>query len=246
MSVVHTERSVRLRTRLHLVSRRLAALTLVAGVIGMPFIAAADCGDDIDGRRVPCACGDVVVASVRLLPDDPILSAPCGGDGLVVRPPASGGAVVIDLNGQEIVGSGTGAGIRVYPGGPVGVEIVAGAGEMRAGVRGFREGIRALADGALARVVNVTVTDSTGTGVRVRGSGARLEGVRVEGSGRDGVRTSGRSVDLLGVETERNAGRGVGHHARGGVEELDSRGNSVADRLGADRAARAKGTGTVE
>ena len=96
MSVVLTERSARLRTRLHRASRRLVALSLVVGGIGLPLGAAADCGDDINGRRVACACGDVVVASVRLQPDDPILGAPCGGDGLVVRPPASGGALVIE------------------------------------------------------------------------------------------------------------------------------------------------------
>jgi len=195
----------------------------------------ADCGEDVGGRRVACSCGDIVVADLRLQPGDPILREPCVGDGLLVRPPIDGSALVIDLNGQEIVGTGVGSGIRVLPGGSTGVDIVGGVGGVQGTLTGFRDGIRALADGALSRVANVTVRGSIGTGVRVRGEGLRLEGVRVEDSGRDGVRTSGRRVDLVGIEVERNARRGVAHHAKSGEQELESRGNAAPDRLEGSR-----------
>ncbi len=218
------------------VLRRFGLLSLaLTGVVSLSLDAAADCGDDVAGQRVACVCGDVVVASVRFQPSDPVLTQACSGDGLVVRPPTDGSALVIDLNGQELVGAGAGTGIRVLPGGAAGIEILGGIGDMRATIRGFRDGIRALADGALGRVVNVTVSDSGASGVRVRGSGTRLEGVRVERSGGDGVRTSGRTVDLVGVETEGNARRGVAQHAHGGVVELESTGNGVVDRLGRAR-----------
>jgi len=206
----------------------------------------ADCGDDIDGQRVACECGDVVVADVRLQPGDPILRAPCVGDGLLVRPSLDGSALVIDLNGQEIVGTGVGSGIRVLPGGPAGVAIVGGVGGIQGTLTGFRDGIRALAEGALSRVTDVTVRGSTGTGVRVRGESLRLEGVRVEDNGRDGVRTSGRGVELVDVEAERNARRGVAHHARSGEARLESRGNAAPDRLEGARSGNAGGVDALE
>jgi hypothetical protein len=217
---------------------------LAVAISALSTGSSADCGDDIDGRnegagsdrsRVACECGDIVVSDMRLQPADPILRAPCVGDGLLVRPPLDGSALVIDLNGQEIVGTGVGSGIRVLPGGSGGVVIVGGVGGVQGTLTGFRDGIRALADGALSRVIDVTVRGSTGTGIRVRGEGIRLEGVRVEDNGRDGVRTSGRGVDLVDVETERNARRGVAHHARGGEARLESRGNAIPDRLDGTR-----------
>jgi hypothetical protein len=212
-----------------------------AAIFAMATRSFADCGDDIGGQRIGCECGDVVIADVRLQPGDPILRAPCVGDGLLARPPLGGGALVIDLNGQEIVGTGVGSGIRVLPGGPGGVVIVGGVGGIRGTLTGFRDGIRALADGALSKVVDVTVRGSTGTGVRVRGERILLEGVRAEDNGRDGVRTSGRGVDLLDVEAERNARRGVAHHAREGEARLESRGNAAPDRVEGTRSAIAGG-----
>ena len=208
------------------------ALALAATVLVVSAAHAhGACGDDVDGRRVPCVCGDIVASDLRLMPDDPVLAKPCVGDGLVVRPPIDGRSLVIDLNGQEIAGSGVGAGVRVLPGGAGAIEIRGGIGDMRGTLRGFREGIRAMADGALARIVNVTVRDSIGTGVRVRGSDASLEGVRVEDNGGDGVRTSGRSVDLHDIEAQGNGRRGVEQRTSGAAERVESRANALADRL---------------
>jgi hypothetical protein len=228
-----------------------SAILAIAAIVAMAITAPAtgsfaDCGDDIDGQRVACECGDVVVADVMLRPGDPILRAPCVGDGLIVRPSLDGGALVIDLNGQEISGTGVGAGIRVLPGGSAGVAIVGGVGGVQGTLTGFRDGIRALADGALSRVTDVTVRGSTGTGVRVRGESLRLEGVRAEDNGRDGIRTSGRGVDLVDVEAERNARRGVAHHARSGEARLESRGNAAPDRLEGAGSGNAGGVGALE
>jgi hypothetical protein len=229
---------------------RFSSLAIAVGVAWVAILvlatgAFADCGEDLGGRRVACECGDIVVADLRLQPGDPILSEPCVGDGLLVRPPLDGSALMIDLNGQEIVGTGVGAGIRVLPGGTTGVDIVGGVGGVQGTLTGFRDGIRALADGALSRVINVTVRGSIGTGVRVRGEGLRLEGVRVEDNGRDGVRTSGRSVDLVGIEAKRNARRGVAHHAQSGEEQLESRDNAAPDRLESARSGIAGGVETA-
>jgi len=182
-----------------------------------PTLVRADCGDDVAGERVACQCGDIVASSTRLMPGDPVTSAPCVGDGLLVRPPTNGAALVLDLNGQELRGSGSGAGVLVLPGGSAGIEIIGGTGDMRAVLSGFHDGIRAKADGALARVVNVTVRDSVATGVAVRGSATTLEGVHVEGSGSDGVRASGRSVTLGDVEADGNRRRGIVNRARNGA-----------------------------
>ena len=191
----------------------LATLALLA-VLGAPAAVRADCGDDIRGERVACQCGDIVASSTRLLPGDPVASAPCISDGLIVRAPVSGEPLVLDLNGQELRGSGSGAGVLVLPGGSAGVEIRGGTADMRAVVSGFRNGIRAMADGSLARAVNVTVRDSVATGVAVRGSATKLEGIRIEGSGDDGLRASGRSVAIDGVEVSGSARRGVVNRAR--------------------------------
>lgn len=215
------------RLTLRSLGRLSAGLTLGVWLASLSATAFGDCGDAIDGERVPCRCGDIVVADVRLQPDDPIVTEPCPADGLIVRVPSESRSVTVDLNGQEIHGSGTGTGIRILHGGSDGADVVGGLGSVRGVISGFREGIRSQRPDDLRRLLNLIVRDSREAGVVVRGNRASIESVRVEGNAADGLRTSGRSVDLFAVEAEGNGGRGVRDQARSGERDLDSRGNGV-------------------
>lgn len=213
------------------VALAVAALALVSGRSAL-----ADCGDSIDGERVACRCGDVVITDTRLQPDDPIVTEQCPADGLLVRAPAQSQSIVVDLNGQEIRGSGVGSGIHILHGGSEGAEIVGGIGSVPGTISGFREGVRSMRPNGLRSLTNVVVRDSRDSGVVVRGNRTSIESVRIDGSGADGLRTSGRSVDLLGVETEGNGRRGVRDHARAGEREVTSQVNGAVDAIREQRA----------
>ena len=54
---------------------RLPLLLVAVGVLLVaPKVGAKLCGDNVDGRDVPCACGDTVVSDL-VLNDDPVLDA---------------------------------------------------------------------------------------------------------------------------------------------------------------------------
>jgi hypothetical protein len=189
----------------------------------------ADCGDSIDGERVPCHCGDIVVVDTRLQPGDPVVTDPCPADGLLVRVPLESHSIVIDLNGQEIRGSGVGTGILIVRGGSEGAEIVAGVGGAPGRITGFGQGIRSTRPDDLRLLTNVVVRESRGVGVVVRGNRASLESVHVEDNGADGLRASGRSVDLFGVEAENNGGRGMRDRARSGERDVTAQSNRIGE-----------------
>src|SRR5258707_695047 len=100
---------------------------LVAGFLaglGGTAASAEVCGGGVDGSDVPCACGDVVVSSVRLDGDPVVSGAPCRHDGLIVRAPEElRRAIIVDLNGATLRGSGNGVGIRIVGGGPGGARV---------------------------------------------------------------------------------------------------------------------------
>lgn len=220
---------VRARPRLAIrfVRKLSAGFTLGLWLASLSATARADCGDAIDGERVPCRCGDIVVTDVRLQPDDPIVAEPCPADGLIVRVSSESRSVIVDLNGQEIRGSGTGTGVRILHGGSDGAEVVGGVGSAPGVISGFREGIRSQHPDDLRRLLNLIVRDSREAGVVVRGNRASIESVRVEANAADGLRASGRSVDLLGVEAQDNGGLGVRDRAHSGERDVDSSGNRV-------------------
>jgi hypothetical protein len=93
------------RPRLSGPSRFLDALSVgLVWASTLIFLAApvlADCGDSIDGERVPCRCGDIVIADTRLQPDDPVVTERCPADGLLVRAPVQARTIVVDLNGDR-------------------------------------------------------------------------------------------------------------------------------------------------
>lgn len=209
--------------------RAFFALIVTVAVCGSLLVSAtpalADCGDSIDGERVPCRCGDVVIADTRLQPSDPVVTDRCPADGLFVRAPVHARTILLDLNGQEIRGSGVGSGIRVLEGGSEGAEIVGGIGDVTGVVSGFREGVRSRHPGDLRLLTNVVVRESRDSGIVVRGNGTAIESVRVESNGGEGLRISGRAVDLQRIETHDNGGQGIRDHARAGARDVTSQGD---------------------
>src|SRR5579862_3150946 len=125
----------RRRTRIEIVLRVLSFLALL-----LPATAHAKlCGDDVQGRDVPCACGDTLVSSV-VLTDDPVTTTVCPGDGLIVRPSGVVG-ITVDLNGQTIRGSNRGSGLWVLAGG---ARVVSS--RQPAHIEHFRDGVVAQGD----------------------------------------------------------------------------------------------------
>jgi hypothetical protein len=117
--------SMRDRTGLLLFAFPIIVLLLTLGVLAFPTDASAIGG--ICGGPVPCACGDVVVASRALVCGvDPITGAPpCGGNGLTINGfhPGTDPGIVLNLGGCTIRGQGGGGthgvGILFYDGATV-------------------------------------------------------------------------------------------------------------------------------
>src|ERR1051325_2045480 len=96
--------------------RPLAVAVLCCALAWATSAGAARCGDDVDGRSVPCDCGDVLVGSHTLGDADPITTRVCPGSGLLVNVPA-GRAAILALGGHVLAGSRRGFGIQVVAGG---------------------------------------------------------------------------------------------------------------------------------
>jgi len=177
--------------------------------------AANNCGDDVDGRRVACACGDVVVSNTALSATDPVVSQPCPRDGLVLLAPDGSDEIRLDLSGLTIRGKGRGVGIRVVRGGALGAVIVGGEGG-RGSIARFDTGIRGSGRSVVREVRDVNLVANHRDGLKVRSSGVRVSEVHSEGNGRDGVRVAGHGLDVTGVTAVGN-----------GSEGLDVRGTSA-------------------
>lgn len=162
---------------------------VVAAVIWLMLVvpaALADCGDDLDGRRVPCACGDVVVVDTRLESTDPVVTESCVADGLAVRARPDAASILLDLNGLALRGQGRGVGIRVVYGGTEGARITgvrsdeSGVVSARtATISGFREAVRATRPGSLASVGDLTTDGAERAGIVVRADPRRTPSLEV-------------------------------------------------------------------
>lgn len=187
----------------------LLGLLVVCGEV-LPA-AARSCGDDVDGRgtAVRCACGDVVVSDVRLRADDPVATAPCATDGLVVD---AAGPITVALDGVVLRGRGRGTGLRLLRGGAGGV-FLTGPG----GVEGFDVGVSA-APGALAEASSVSARGNRRDGFLLRGGDARLVDCVAEGNGRAGVTQTGGPARVEGGRVGDNGrdGRRSARRARRG------------------------------
>lgn len=227
-----------------------AVATLLLGVIAAPGAAlAANCGDDVNGLRIACACGDNVVSDTVLAADDPVVDGSCPMDGLVVFVPKGAEGITLDLGGHSLLGRGHGVGIRVVRGGSVGSTILGGGdGLRRAEVANFRTGISAHGRNDLVEVRGIDVHDNVGDGLRLHASGVVLDDVQSESNGRDGIHLLGHGNEIRGASALRNRGDGV--QVRGSaiqleVEAADNAGHGlvVSGRSNQVTAARSIGNG---
>jgi hypothetical protein len=232
---------------------RLQSSLLITAACGLAMCAstrpafAAACGDDIEGQRVACACGDTVITDTILSPTDPVVTETCADDGLTVHAAHDADSITLHLAGLSLTGSGNGTGIRVSRGGRLGAVIVGGDDDdTRAEVAGFRTGIRAGGRNALSEVRSIDVHDNAADGLSIHAGGARIEDVRSERNGRDGISLSGHGNAVAGVTSSNNARDGL--DVRGSASTIDAvttgnrrhgaaiggRGNQAGDLRAAD------------
>ncbi len=217
---------------------RLLPFGLAVVLLGSPAAASSrHCGDDVDGRgrSVPCACGDVLVGSRTLGPEDPITQQVCAGDGLLVQVPPGRPPVTLRLGGQTIGGSAHGVGIQVLDGGAEGLTI-AGPGT----VIGFGTGIRARR--GLGAIREVTATGNTGDGFSLAGDGYEVRSCEATHNGRDGFSIGGRGARLDGNRALENGRHGfhiAGREADVGAELANEGIDNARDGM------RVKGRGHV-
>jgi hypothetical protein len=201
----------------------LALGLLVAAAGSAP---AVDCGDNVGGTRIACACGDQVVSDTILSSVDPVTAEPCQGDGLVISVPRHSAGITLDLNGLSLVGSGSGVGIRVVRGGSVGSRIIGGEpGGAMGEISNFRTGISGSGRNVLVEVSNVHVHDNVGDGLRIHSSGVLVENVLSEENGRDGLSVLGHGNEVSGVVADRNNSDGVQVRGQGSSVSADANGN---------------------
>jgi hypothetical protein len=182
--------------------------TLALLALAVAGSAQAACGDDVEGRRVACGCGDLVVSDTRLLPSDPVVSERCSGDGLLVRARPDASSIKLDLAGLTILGSGHGTGVYVIDGGSDGASIHGGDGAA-AEIAGFGTGFRARGQRSVRELRNLSFVANERDGVVLRGAKTQIVGVKAERNGRDGMRIGGRGPRLDGVEAQQNARYGL-------------------------------------
>ena len=172
-------------------------------------VSAKDCGDDVAGARVACACGDTVVSSTRLLPSDPIFKGRCRRDGLFVQGAATAETIVLDLNGLSLVGSGGGIGVQVQRGGSEGAAIIGGRDGKRGEVVGFGVGLQALTPNAIRRIEYVEIEGNRREGMLVRTAGTMVVDVRLARNGGDGARITGQGGRWLDIDAAENGVAGI-------------------------------------
>lgn len=185
------------------------AFALSASLLLADSSSAKECGDNVRGERVACACGDSVVSSTKLQVDDPIVRGRCSGDGLVLHAPPLEESLVLDLAGLSIVGSGFGNGIAVESGGSDGAVIVGGTQERRGQVVGFGTGIQVRSGRSVRRIEALELEGQRHDGLMLLSAGTFVVNVRARRNGGDGFRVAGHGGRLLGVEATENRRAGL-------------------------------------
>jgi hypothetical protein len=190
---------------------------------------AAACGDDVEGQRVACACGDVLVSSATLRGDDPVVAdAPCSHNGLTIRAARGAAAVILDLGGNSLLGSGLGTGVNVVSGGVGGALVRGGAGSE---IVGFTYGLRAGGSSGLARVEDLGLRANRRDGLVARGDGVELVNVSSSANGRHGLDLGGSNGVLRGVSSTGNLKSGARLAGTGNSVQAYLAGNGEQPRL---------------
>ena len=206
---------------------RIFAVTLL--VLSAGGVArAGNCGDAVNGQRVPCACGDTVVSDTRLVKTDPVVTQRCPDDGLTVRAAGQVESLTLDLAGLQLTGQGGGVGIHVLDGGSAGAILIGGNDGRPGQVAAFRVGVSARGSRAILAAENLIVVGNETDGIQVSGRGATLSGVVADDNGRSGIHAHGRDHTLEGVSAAGNQRfdvrvSGNGHYV-GSDEETLNRG----------------------
>jgi hypothetical protein len=191
-------------------ARVLARAVLVAATLASTSPALAkECGDDLEGRRVACACGDTVVSDTVLRPEDPVVRGRCFEGGLVVHARGLAETLRLNLAGLSIVGSGIGDGISIVAGGSEGADVIGGTSERRGEIVGFGTGVNVRTARAARRIEFLEVEGQRHEGLLLRSAGTFVTDVRALRNGGDGVRISGEGGRLFGIEAFENHGAGV-------------------------------------
>jgi hypothetical protein len=211
--------------------------TAFAGAVLAIFAAHASparagaCGDNVDGDRVPCRCGDNVVSDTVLWATDPVTAEPCSGTALTILVPKGADGITLNLGGQSLLGNGRGVGIDVAKGGRLGSVIVGGdADDTRAQITHFTTGIRATGRNVLREVRGLDVRANTADGLKIRASGVVIADVKSEDNGRDGVSVSGHGVEVTDVTSRGNQRDGLqvrGTGAKINAETTSNNGNGT-------------------
>lgn len=202
----------------NLLLRAFAAVAIVA----LPAsVLAAECGDDVEGARIACACGDVVVSDVRLEAGDPIAGARCSRDGLLVRAAAGAESITVNLGGVVLTGNGQGVGLRIVNGGSEGAQIV-GAG---ATVSGFRHGVVARGRQVVQSISGLAISENGRSGLVVDTDGASITDIVSRANGAEGVLIAGADVRVSRLLVERNGGPGI---------RVRGEGHSISVRAGSN------------
>jgi len=209
-------------------ARGVCAVLLASSLWAVPAVAKL-CGDDVDGRDVPCACGDVVVSDVALGDDPVVAGATCPHDGLIVRAPDAAHALVIDLHGHTLRGAGGGVGLRVVAGGPGGARVISSAGA--ATIAAFQDGVVARGSDTIGLVEDVVVTESGRDGMRISGPEFEIRRAEVRGAKRDGFALGGRGFQIAQTHAS-DCGR-FGYFVMGSSGQIGRSGaGNTAERSG--------------
>ena len=189
------------------------------------------CGDKVEGKDVPCECGDVVVSDLTLA-GDPVASTTCSRDGLIVRAPEAKQPLTIDLAGKTLRGDGHGVGIWSFQGGGAGARIVSTGG--RGAIEGFRDGIVGQGATSVSLIDGITVQKVKRDGMRLFDvTGAEVRNVTVVDAGRDAFWVSGKGYRLTGNRATRS--RRVGYHLMGADAVIGSAGaGNIAEESGGE------------
>ncbi|HTC23744.1 MAG TPA: right-handed parallel beta-helix repeat-containing protein [Gemmatimonadales bacterium] len=196
--------------------RRRFTLAFTASLLlltARPGQAMRACGDDVDGhgKRVPCACGDLLVSSRTLRRADRITRKRCRGTGLMIAAP---GPVTLAFDGHTIRGQGQG----------VGVLVVRGSLSLRGPgtIEGFGTGAAARGPTALASAVGMRFAGNRAQGLAVESDGYTIQGNVAENNGRDGFALDGKGYAVDGNRATGNQRYGfymlgMGAHVGGGL-----------------------------